>query len=242
MRRPRLSRGHAPFERLLSPPGPPGARWSVVSSPDPATMSSPALVDLLLSAAGRASTVDLSELASRCDSEYAGYVRQWPGEHYRLLAALVAALRPRRVVEVGTFLGHSALAMLAGSEDVEVLTYDVLPWSSFEGSALRAADFAPGRLEQRLGDLSEPAYLATQLDTLRQADLLFVDAPKDGRFEQAFVATALEQLRDRRRIVVFDDIRLLPMVELWRTLPFSRVDATSLGHWSGTGILETATK
>ena len=69
-----------------------------------------------------------------------------------------------------------------------------------------------------------------------------MDAPKDGRFEQAFVATALEQLRDRRRIVVFDDIRLLPMVELWRTLPFSRVDATSLGHWSGTGILETATK
>jgi hypothetical protein len=43
----------------------------------------------------------------------------------------------------------------------------------------------------------------------------------------------------RRRVVVFDDIRVLPMLQLWRDLPFPKLDATSLGHWSGTGLLLT---
>jgi hypothetical protein len=37
--------------------------------------------------------------------------------------------------------------------------------------------------------------------------------------------------------VVVDDIRLLEMVQLWRDLPYDKIDATSLGHWSGTGLL-----
>jgi predicted O-methyltransferase YrrM len=34
-----------------------------------------------------------------------------PGEHYRLLAALVKLLQPERVLEIGTFHGLSALAL-----------------------------------------------------------------------------------------------------------------------------------
>lgn len=197
------------------------------------------MLELLIEAAQTARLTSLDDVAGRCDAEYAGYVRRWPGEHYRLLTALVSVLRPSLVIDVGTFQGHSALALLAGSETTRVITYDVLPASEIAGSILKAEDLQDGRIEQRVGDLSDPGFLATQWEALRSADLLFVDGPKDGRFEYVFRDLVLPGLTDRRRVLVFDDIRLLPMVELWRSLPYGRLDATSLGHWSGTGLLET---
>ena len=117
------------------------------------------------------------------------------------------------VVEVGTFKGQGALALAAGGPDVKVVTYDVLAWDDFD-TALVASDFSSGRIEQRLGDLGDASYRATQLDTLRSADLVFIDGPKDGEWEQHAVPDILAELTDRRRLVVFDDVRLLPMVQL----------------------------
>ena len=39
-------------------------------------------------------------------------------------------------------------------------------------------------------------------------------------------------------IVMFDDIRLLNMIEQWRALPRPKLDLTSFGHWSGTGLVD----
>ena len=195
---------------------------------------------LVIEAARHAQSMDLEDLAGRCDAEYATYVRRWPGEHYRLLRALVHVLQPAQVVEIGTFQGHSALAMLAGSASTRVVTYDLVSWRAIPGSVLCDADFEDGRLQQRLGDVTDPACLSTELDTIRGADLVFVDGPKDGAFEFRFRDRILPLLSDKRRIVVFDDVRLLPMVEFWRSLPYTKLDASSLGHWSGTGLLETA--
>lgn len=226
-------------ERVIRPPVKEvGARWSAVT-PDEASGASESLTALLLEAAGRAQHVDLSDLAARCDSSYANYVRRWPGEHYRLLTALVETLQPATVVEIGTFQGHSALAMLQGSSRTRVVTYDLVPWRETAGCVLKEEDFASGRLEQRLGDVTDPSTLAAERDVLLAADLLFVDGPKDGRFEPRFRDAVLPLLEDRRRILVFDDVRLLPMVELWRSLRYGKLDATSLGHWSGTGLMET---
>jgi hypothetical protein len=104
---------------------------------------------------------------------------------------------------------------------------------------LRSEDFETGRIEQRIGDLGEGAYLESQAHVLRSADLIFIDGPKDGVWEQAAFPKILGLLEDRRRLVVLDDIRLLTMVQLWRDLPYPKVDATSLGHWCGTGLLHT---
>jgi hypothetical protein len=103
---------------------------------------------------------------------------------------------------------------------------------------LRDSDFSGGRLQQRLGDLADPDVLARELETLQGADLLFVDGPKDGRWERAFCSSVLPLLDDRPRLAVFDDIRLLEMVQLWRDLPYPKLDATSVGHWSGTGLVQ----
>jgi predicted O-methyltransferase YrrM len=215
-------------------------RWSVISSAvDADPKPNDRLVRILLAAGQGALNVDLASLGRRSTPEDARYVETWPGEHYRLLTALVDTQQPAVVVEVGTFRGHGSLALLAGSPDVRVVTYDIVPWNQIDGSALTVEDFADGRLVQQLGDLADPAYLETQLDTLQAADLIFVDGPKDGHWERRFVDVVLPRLTDRSRLVVFDDIRLLEMVQIWRDLPYPKLDATSLGHWSGTGFMLT---
>jgi predicted O-methyltransferase YrrM len=216
------------------------ARWSVISSAvDIEPKPDDPLVKVLLAAGERALDVDLSSLASRSGPNDKRYVVTWPGEHYRLLAALVATQRPAVVVEVGTFRGHGALALLAGGPEVRVVTYDIIPWDQIDGTAFTTADFAGDRLEQRIGDLADPAYLDRQLATVRAADLIFVDGPKDGQWEANFCRVVLDRLTDRPRLVVFDDIRLLEMVQVWRDLPYPKLDATSFGHWSGTGLMLT---
>jgi predicted O-methyltransferase YrrM len=218
------------------------ARWSVVSSAvDLAPAPDETLIDLLLSAGARARSIDLADLAARSAAEDAAWVRLWPGEHYRLLAALSAVLEPAVALEVGTYKGHGALALAAGCPSTRVITYDIVPWRDFPDTALRPADFDTGRVEQRIGDLGDAAYRDAQLETLRAADLVFVDGPKDGRWEQHALPPLLDALSDRPRIVVLDDIRLMEMLQLWRDLPFPKLDATSFGHWSGTGLLRTVT-
>jgi predicted O-methyltransferase YrrM len=216
------------------------AEWSVISSADDLYVRpNGELVELLLRAATLARTVDLSEIAARSSAQEAVFVRTWPGEHYRLLTALATALPARKAVEIGTYRGHSALALAAGlAPGGKVVTYDVVPWREVDGAILRLDDL--NRLEQRIGDLSDVRYLETELDTLRSADLIFLDGPKDGIFEPNFCRAALSELTDRPRLVVFDDIRVMTMIRLWRDLPYAKLDATSLGHWSGTGLLMTA--
>lgn len=199
------------------------------------------LIRLALDAAGRAHDLDLSNVAERCAPQLAEWVRLWPGEHYRLLAGLVDVLRPRLVIEIGTFQGQGSLALLdrlpGGSR---VVTFDVIAWEEITDCALSAGDFADGRLTQVIADLSHPEEFARHADLLAEADLVFMDAPKDGVFEPAFLELALPLWKGSRRVLVIDDIRLMPMVQLWRDLPLAKLDVTSFGHWSGTGLAITS--
>ena len=137
-------------------------------------------------------------------------------------------------MEIGTFTGLGALALAQVCS--RVVTFDLLPWKSFGTSALREEDFTGARVEQRLGDLSEPSVFAAERDLLAQADLVFIDGPKDGRFEPAFMALLLPVVRETGAFLVFDDIRVVPMVRFWRELDMPKLDLTSFGHWSGTGL------
>jgi predicted O-methyltransferase YrrM len=228
--------------QLPEPPltGAADARWSVISSAhDLYTEQNDDLVAVALGAAERARHLHLHELEARCGEPDLTWVRTWPGEHYRLLPALVQEIGARRVVEVGTYKGHGTLAIAAASDQTDVVTYDLIAWDQFADTALQESDLIEGRIVQRLGDLGDPAYREEQWGTLREADLLFIDGPKDGVWEQHAVREICEGLTDRRRLIVFDDIRLMPMVQLWRDLAFPKLDITSLGHWSGTGLMWT---
>jgi len=211
------------------------AELSVISSVDDLLPGSDTfLVDLLIDAARRASNIDLSSLTARCQTPTDRlFVETWPGEHYRLLPAIAQALGAKLVVEIGTYLGQGTLALSLGADSV--VTYDITDWRSFPTTVLRESDF-DFRIEQRIGDLSDPDFFASQLDTLLAADVIFVDGPKNGVFERVFGTQLYEAIRGSGAVVIWDDIRLLAMVDVWRRFTVHKLDATSFGHWSGTGI------
>lgn len=215
------------------------AELSVISSVDDLHPGSNGfLVELLLDAARAATLIDLSPLAARCQTpEDRLFVETWPGEHYRLLPALAKTLEATSVVEVGTYLGQGTLALALGAE--KVITYDIAEWTAFPSTVLLESDFETG-IEQRIGDLSDPEYFDSQLDTLMAADLIFVDGPKDGTFERVFGTRLYEAIAGTGKVVIWDDIRLLSMVDIWRTFDVHKLDATSFGHWSGTGLTHSA--
>jgi predicted O-methyltransferase YrrM len=195
------------------------------------------MLDLALAAARDASAVDLRDVADRI-SHGPRWPEVWPGEHYRLLTALAARLQPRTVVEIGTFLGLSALAIRKGlPAGGKVVTFDVLPWDSFAGTCLRASDFADGRLEQVVGDLADPQCFHAHAPLLQGAGMIFLDGPKNRSFEQAFLRQLAEIRFSSPALLVIDDIRLWSMLDIWRGIAFPKLDVTSLGHFSGTGLV-----
>jgi predicted O-methyltransferase YrrM len=208
--------------------------WSAIASTDdeqpPPTDE---LIGVALAAAEAARRLRLDWIATRCTSPLqASWVNHWPGDHYRFLSALGEVIGAAHVVEVGTFTGMGTLALTHTCADVR--TYDIVPWDSFPDTLLRVDDFA-GRVTQRIGDLARADFLRTESDSLRAASFIFIDGPKDGKFEAAFLARLVPILRPGQ-ILVFDDIRTLPMLRLWRELPLAKLDVTSFGHWSGTGL------
>ena len=173
--------------------------------------------------------IDIDE--SKPDSTF---YNVFPGEHYRLLKALVKNLNPKHMVEVGTYTGMGTIAMRQGSATASLSTFDIIPWDEFD-THLKYTDAV-----QFLGDLSHPETFAEHFGLLDDADFIFVDAPKDGKFEYAF-AELLTQLTPRKkRVIVFDDIRFTNMMLLWRGVKSPKLDISSFGHWSGTGIVDAS--
>jgi predicted O-methyltransferase YrrM len=194
------------------------------------------LIDLLLRAGSIAPSTELSSLADRCSNlQDATFVQQWPGEHYRLLAALGVALNAQSVLEIGTFTGLSALALR--STVPSVITNDIVPWAEIPGTVLNGSDFDSG-VSQLIGDLSNPLVFKKSSELILAADFIFIDGPKNGKFEVNIEPQLRTLLRGSGKVVVWDDTRVMTMVGFWRSLDLPKIDATSLGHWSGTGIIQ----
>jgi caffeoyl-CoA O-methyltransferase len=97
----------------------------------------------------------------------------------RFLQMMVEVTRARRVLEVGTYSGYSALAMAAGlPDDGELITCDVDPVATAVAQRYWARAGWGHKISLRLGDAK------TTLEQLRDAgeqfDLVFIDADKTG--------------------------------------------------------------
>jgi len=198
------------------------------------------LIDLSVHAIQEARHIDLTPISARMAGRFSypdSLINVWPGEHYRLLAGLCRTLVPDVVVEIGTGEGLSALSMLASlPPSAKLVTFDVIPWHRYPRVCFLPEDFQGGRLKQITGDLSNEKFFATQAELLSQAELLFLDAPKDGCFEPRFLSLLRNLKRERTTVLVLDDIRQLNMLKVWRELALPRLDMTSFGHFTGTGL------
>ena len=194
------------------------------------------LLDLAEAIIHASRTINLHSLDDRGVPDL---IHLWPGEHYRLLAAAVRHLQPKRVVEIGTFTGLSALAMMTElPQDGTLTTFDIVPWREIEGSALRESDFVGSRLTQVIGDPAEPGVVQKFTPLLENADMFFIDGPKDGVFEAQLLGHLNRVGLKKGAVLIFDDVRLWNMLAIWRSVTQPKRDITSFGHWSGTGMVE----
>jgi predicted O-methyltransferase YrrM len=211
---------------------------AIASADDDAGRPTDRLLDVALDAVRCARAISMAPIVARM-SEPPFYPDIWPGEHYKLLAGLVMSIAPRVVIEVGTFTGLSALAIRQTLPvNARLTTFDIVPWHRFPATCLRPDDFEDGRLVQEIADLGDANAFGRYAALLRSADVIFVDGPKDGRFERLFFDRLARLTLPKRPLLVLDDIRVWSMLALWRRIDRPKLDLTSFGHWSGTGLID----
>jgi predicted O-methyltransferase YrrM len=182
------------------------------------------------------STSSTSELLSRCQTtEQRKFAAAPLGEHYRLLQSVVHSCKVTRVVEVGTFTGMSAVQLFTAGARVD--TFDILPWQSFPNSVLTKDDFDRGHVRQHLGNLAEEDFFRDNLSIIQQADMIFIDGPKDGIFEEILLKKVLSTKLKRGCFLLLDDIYFDSMVPLWENIVQPHFDLSVIGHASGTGLV-----
>lgn len=207
------------------------AELSVIASADDDTGPSQRLIDLSLATAKAAAPISLRHVSERMPAP-PYYPDVWPGEHYKLLAGLIEVMNPSLVIEIGTFTGLSALAMKSARK---LVTFDIVQWDRFSDTCLRKDDFGE-TFVQVIDDVGE--NIEKHEGLFRQAELIFVDGPKDGEWEPLFLEK-LESLKlGHQPLVVMDDIRVWNMIKIWREVRRPKLDLTSFGHWSGTGLID----
>lgn len=194
------------------------------------------LLAFSLSCINEAVGIDLTDVSSLIKNG-PNYIDIYPGEHYKLLAAIVKKLKPAVVVELGTHLGYSALCMKKFMPPEGVVhTFDIVPWRAFEHTILTEGDFAKG-LVQYTDDLTKPENIQKHLSLLEEAEIIFLDALKDGVQEYQFLENLGRINFKKKCYFIFDDIRLWNMLDIWYNMKKPKLDLTSFGHWSGTGIV-----
>ncbi|HUR65391.1 MAG TPA: class I SAM-dependent methyltransferase [Chitinophagaceae bacterium] len=195
------------------------------------------LISLGLSCAQAAFSKDLGDISSRIKTG-TNYIDIYPGEHYKLLASIVEKTQPKVVIELGTHLGYSSLCMKkflpAGST---IYTFDIIPWHQFPDTILKETDFGTS-LVQFTDDLTKKEDVLKYGSLLEQADIIFMDALKDGRQEYLFLEHFSKISFKKKCLFIFDDIRLWNMLDIWYHMDRPKLDLTSFGHWSGTGLVE----
>ncbi len=227
------------IKQLLPPPvkAAHGEYSMILSTHDEVSRPTPELIALSLQAIQAASQLDLSPIA-KGRQHVPHYMGLWPGEHYKLLAGLVQVLQPRLIVEIGTATGLSALCMKRFlPPGGKVMTFDLVPWQQYPKTVLTQSDFADGSLVQYVEDLSQSATFERHASTIAGAALIFIDATHDGALEKQLLEQ-LERIAFSQQVyLVFDDIRVWTMLKMWREIRLPKLDLTSFGHWSGTGLV-----
>lgn len=92
----------------------------------------------------------------------------------RLLAMFSKMIQPRRILEIGTYMGYSALCLAEGlSEDGKLITLDIQPETNAVAKEFWARTPVFTKIESYLGEASQ--IISTLNETF---DLVFIDADK----------------------------------------------------------------
>lgn len=168
------------------------------------------------------------------------FLNEFPGEHYKILSSIVKITNAKEVVEIGTYTGLGTLSIKEGlNSQGKVTTYDIIGWNNLDlESHFTKEDFEDGSIKQILGNLSEDSFFEKNKEILNRSDIIFMDAPKDDNFEYKMMQQFLKLEPKIGKLLILDDIRFINMIDLWRSIKSPKIDLSSFGHWSGTGIVD----
>ncbi len=116
----------------------------------------------------------LTSLSNKTDRERSDYQMLSGFYQGRLLAMFSKMLQPRRILEIGTFMGYSALCLAEGlTDDGVIFTLDIEPETNEIAKEFWAKSDLSSKIESYLGNAAE--ILPTLDETF---DLVFIDADK----------------------------------------------------------------
>lgn len=141
-------------------------------------------------------------------------------EHYRLLMYISQIFRGVLVFDVGTLECRSAIA-LSYNESTKVRSFDI--------RQVLPENINKDNIEYILGDCT------LDID-FKSVPFIFLDVAHDGIYEEIFY-NHLKGIK-WKGILLLDDIHLNDeMKKFWNSITEEKHDITSIGHWSGTGVV-----
>lgn len=170
-------------------------------------------------------SMDLNHLTQYLgNAEYKSYFLSAAGrEHYRLLAYFSTIFNNQILLDIGTNRGTSSVAM-AYNPTNKIISYDL-------EDVLELSSRLPN-VEYRLGDFTLDEYK----EDVMASPLIMLDTAHEGPFEYQ-VYNYLNDI-GWEGYLLLDDIYLNePMKEFWNHIKRDKHDLTSVGHWSGTGLV-----
>jgi len=164
--------------------------------------------------------------------------------HYLLLTAIARVTKAERIAEIGTAAGSSLWSWLRSEHLTSLSTWDVVSLTNNTGwfhnkahqKLVEESIYKDKRWTQYVEDLAQPEVWAARTEILVTADIIFIDGPHNGAFESVIFDHILQLKNDRNILLIFDDIWVSSMVDFWRSIQLPKLDATPIGHQSGTGL------
>lgn len=161
----------------------------------------------------------------------------FPGEHYRMLVGIINTENFKNFIEIGTGSGIASKAIL-NKTNADINTFDIIPWRE-DDSHLTKVEFSNKRLTQIIEDLSNPDSFKKYLELISNSDLILLDADKSGIFEDSLLTKiSTISFETKYRLLFIDDIRYFSMYRIWKKIHNPKIDLTSFGHWSGSGLVD----
>lgn len=173
--------------------------------------------------------VDVSEFKKYVDwSDDGKLIENKAGDqHYRFLA-YISTLLPdgSTIFEIGTRWGASAAA-LSKNKNVHVVTCDIR--DAIEDQKPSIKDIP--NIEFIIGDGFD------LIEKYKDSKIIFMDVdPHDGVQERKMIQKLIDV--EFKGILLLDDIHLnKEMNDFWKSITQDKCDLTSIGHYSGTGIV-----
>ena len=161
-----------------------------------------ALYDYMLDISSRESSI-LKELREETAKLPLAMMQIAP-EQGQFMQFLIQLIQAKKILELGTFTGYSALAMaMALPADGELITCDINPtWSPIAHEFWQRAGL-DHKIKQRLGPALESLYALINDGYQRQFDFIFIDADKTNYMQYYELAL---QLVSPRGLIAIDNV------------------------------------